>query len=144
MTRPLDMRKHQRFEVDEASATLFREGFLLKLGIGRGSKARAAVDLSEGGIRLAVTERLQPGTRVRIRIELEKYKEVIEATGMIRWCRQYAGKADEYIIGVMFEKLSPQEIRKIGLMRECMTSVQYKVMRETRRHQKRSELDPPK
>lgn len=70
----MDLRRHRRFGVDEASAALYREGLLLKLGLGKRNRARAAVDLSEEGIRLVAAVPLLPGTRVRIRIEMEKYQ----------------------------------------------------------------------
>jgi hypothetical protein len=144
MPDSLDLRRHRRFGVDEASAALYRDGLLLKLGLGKRNRARAAVDLSEGGIRLVAAEPLLPGTRVRIRIEMEKYQDVIEAPAVIRWCGQLPEKPGEFLIGAMFAGLSPAQLRKIALMREFLTSIQYKVMRETRRHQKKAGLTPPK
>lgn len=69
---------------------------------------------------------------------------MIEAPAVIRWCGQVPEKPGDFLIGAMFACLSPAQIRKIALMREFLTSIQYKVMRETRRHQKKSGLTPPK
>jgi hypothetical protein len=66
------MRRHLRFHVERASATLTVKGFLTTLGLGRVNKARAAVNLSEGGVLLLAGEPLAAGTRVQVRVEMEK------------------------------------------------------------------------
>src|ERR1700675_2674611 len=67
-----ERRRHNRFEIDECQATLYREGMLTVFGVGRSNRARAALDLSEGGVRFLTHERLPVGTKVRMIIEMEK------------------------------------------------------------------------
>ena len=142
--RPEDRRRHLRFDVGETSARLYRDGLLSTLGIGKSNKARAAIDLSEGGARLLASERIPPGTRVRIRIEMEKFKDAIEATGVVRWCYQSAKRPNEFFAGAMFVDLPPAQLKKIALMREWFNSPQCRVMRETRQRQKDSGFSFPK
>ena len=137
-------RQHARFEVDEATTILYREGLLPALGLGKKNKARAALDLSEGGVRILTSERIPPGTRVRIRIEVDKYKDAIEATGVVRWCYQSTKKATDFFAGAMFVDLPPDQVKKINRMRAWFTSPQYKAMRETRQRQKDSGFTFPK
>src|SRR5476651_2519229 len=61
--KPSDRRQHIRFEVDEYQATLYREHLLTVLGVGKSNRARAALDLSEGGVRFLTHERLPVGTK---------------------------------------------------------------------------------
>ena len=114
-----DRRDQPRFEVDEAKATLFKEGLLTKLGLGKSNKAYYAMNLSEDGVALLLTERLVPGTRVRVRIEIDKFKDTIEASGVIRWCRQSTERTEDFLAGVEFIALKDAQRRKISLMRKC-------------------------
>ncbi len=68
--KPGERRRHTRFEIDECQATLQRDGLLTVLGVGKSNRARAALDLSEGGVRFLTHERLPIGTRVRVVIEM--------------------------------------------------------------------------
>src|SRR3954463_9654958 len=86
--KPDERRKHPRFEVDDCEATLYRDGLLTVLGVGKNNRARAALDLSEGGVRFQIHERFPIGSKVRVIIEMERYKEQIEASGEVRWCYQ--------------------------------------------------------
>lgn len=126
-----ERRRHSRFEVDECQATMYREGILTVFGVGRGNRAKAALDLSEGGVRFHILERLPIGTKVRMIIQMEKYKDHIEASGEVRWCYQSAKNSEDFYAGVQFENLDPVQKRKIAMMREWFTSPQYRAVRET-------------
>ena len=131
--KPNERRRYTRFEVDECQATMYREGILTIFGVGKGNLARAALDLSEGGVRLQIQDRIPIGTKVRMIIEMEKYKDHIEASGEVRWCYQSAKHSKDFYAGVEFEELDPAQKRKISLMREWFTSPQYRAVRETAR-----------
>src|SRR4051812_30467834 len=79
--KPDERRKHPRFEIDDCQATLYRGGLLTVLGVGKNNRARAALDLSEGGVRFHIQERFPIGSKVRVIIGMERYKEQIEAAG---------------------------------------------------------------
>jgi len=139
-----ERRRHARFEVDECQATLFRDGILSVFGVGKGNRARAALDLSEGGVRFLIHERIPIGTKVRMIIQMEKYQDQIEAAGEIRWCYQSAKNTEDFYAGVQFDDLDPIQKRKIVLMREWFTSPQYRAVRETKRKAKGNDLAFPK
>ncbi len=139
-----ERRRHARFEVDQASAELYRHGLLSSIGLRARNRGSSAVDLSEGGARLIARERITPGTKVRIRIEMEKFKDAIEATGVVRWCYQNPKRHDEFITGAMFIDLPPAQLKKIAVMRQWFTSPQYRAMREGRQRQKDSGIIFPK
>jgi hypothetical protein len=134
--KPGERRTHNRFEIDEAQATMYREGFLTVLGVGKSNRARAALDLSQGGVRFLTHERLPVGTKVRVVIEMERYKDEITATGEVRWCYQSAKKTDDYYAGVEFTTLAPAEKRKIAMMRDWFTSPQYRAVRDSKKRGK--------
>jgi hypothetical protein len=137
-------RKHPRFELDGASASLYREGLLSFIGVGKDNVARSALDLSEGGVRLLLQERVAPGTKVRVRIHMEKYQEEIVASGVVRWCFRSAKNSTDYYAGVMFTEVDGSNLKKIALMKEWFTSPQFKAMRETRLQKKKSDITFPK
>lgn len=139
-----ERRRHPRFEVDEeAEASLYRGRWLALLGF-RKNKARRVLDLSEGGVKILATERLRPGSRVRIRIEMEKFGDSIEATGIIRWCFQSARQPGDFYAGAMFIDLPPPQVRKIARLREWLRSPQYRARREARRREEGSGLILPR
>jgi len=134
--KPGERRRHQRFEIDECQATLQRDGLLTVLGMGKSNRARAALDLSEGGVRFLTHERIPVGTKVRIVIEMERYKDQISASGEVRWCYQSAKSTDDYYAGVEFTDLPAAEKRKIAMMRDWFTSPQYRAVRDSKKRSK--------
>lgn len=131
-----ERRKHHRFEVDGASTEVLPKGLLTLVGIGRKNIARAAIDLSQGGARLLLSERLRPGTKTKVRIEIEKYKDAIESLAVVRWCFESGQKPGDFFAGVMFTDLDEAEKKKVALMREWFTSPQFRAIRATRVRQK--------
>jgi Tfp pilus assembly protein PilZ len=138
-----ERRAHSRFGVDECQATLYREGLLTVFGVSKQNRARAALDLSEGGVRFVTTERLPIGTRVRMIIQMEKYKDQIEASGEVRWCYQSLKKTGDFYVGVQFTNLDPVQKRKIAQMREWFTSPQYRAVKEKRKAKEEDEFTFP-
>jgi Tfp pilus assembly protein PilZ len=133
-----NQRRHLRFRVDDANAHLYVKGLLTTLGVGRANRARAAVNLSEGGALFVTSAKVPVGTRVSVRIEMEHYDDHIDTDGQVRWCFQSARNEAEYYVGVQFLKLPPLEASKIAKMREWFTSPEYRQKTQTRRR-----LKPP-
>jgi hypothetical protein len=71
------------------------------LGLGR-NLASSALDVSEIGIRLCVTEFLDIREEVEIRISGYGMREVIKRPGFVRW--QIKTAQGEFLIGVEFQK----------------------------------------
>jgi len=135
-SKDTERRRHHRFEIDEASAQLYKEGFLSILGMGKGNLARATIDISEGGAQFLVHERLAIGTKVKLRIAVDKFQDAIEAGGIVRWCYQSAKKKEDFFVGVQFNRTEPAQERKIAAMRTWFTSPQYKAVKQSRARDK--------
>ncbi len=131
-------RRHPRFQVDGTSAHLYRDGLLAAIGLARINKGRSALDISESGARVLVTERLLPNTKVRLRIEVERYNDAIEVAGEVCWCRENT-RTHQFQAGIRFSSADPSVRRKIALMHDWFSSPQYKSVREKRQ---REERDP--
>jgi Tfp pilus assembly protein PilZ len=134
----IELRRYPRFHAHEAAARLYLKGILTQIGIGRKNEATATVNLSEGGILVVTQRKLAEGAKVQIRVELEKYKDVIEVDGMVRWSFQSARDKDDFYTGIEFTKLQPGQAAHIAKMRAWFTSPEYKQKSATRRR-----LAPP-
>jgi hypothetical protein len=134
----VELRRHPRFRADDASARLYVKGFLTTLGIGRKQEGGSAVNLSEGGVLLRIQSRLKSGSPVQVRIEIEKYKDIIEADGIVRWCFQSARDQADFYAGIEFRTLPRAQAALIGKMRSWFTSPEYKQKSATRKR-----LAPP-
>jgi hypothetical protein len=128
-----ELRRHIRFVPENATAVLYAKGFLTTLGIGRSNMAQYIVNLSESGALIVLSSKFQPGTKVQVRIEMEKFKDIIEAEGEIRWCYQSARDATEYFAGIMFRNLPSLQATRISKMRDWFTSPECKLKSSTRR-----------
>ncbi len=128
-----ELREHARFRIEDAKTEIYLKGFLAKMGIGRKNEARVAVNLSEGGMLVSTHGKLAPGAKVQLRIEMEKFKDVIETEGEVRWCYVSARNASDYYAGIQFVKLAPAHLSKIHQMRAWFTSPEFKQKSATRR-----------
>lgn len=97
---------------------LYPDGLLVSYSVPE-ERASVPLDLSEGGLRLLVKERLDAGTRVYTRLHVEKFAERVEAAGEVRWCCPAAGSEGGFEAGVMFLDLDPEVAKKISLLRQC-------------------------
>jgi Tfp pilus assembly protein PilZ len=133
-----DLRKHPRFRVEDAKTEVYLKGFLAKIGLNRKNEARVAVNLSEGGLLVVTHRKLAPGAKVLLRIEMEKFKDIIDAEGEVRWCGASAKDKSDYYVGISFVKLAQENISRISQMRAWFTSPEFKQKSATRRR-----LAPP-
>ena len=76
------------------------------------------LDLSEGGVCLISTERLEPGARVRLKIILEKLKDEFELSGEVCWCRQDRVSSELFLVGAQFVDLDSEQSRKLKQIEE--------------------------
>jgi hypothetical protein len=121
-SRGLQRRRHERFRPEEARVSVYQGGLLASIGVGRENLARIPVDLSEGGARIALHERLKPGTKVQVRIAIDKFGDAIEAAGVVRWCFESRTQPGDFHAGIMFTDLEPSTKRLIAAMRDWFTS----------------------
>ena len=133
LPRKSELRSSQRFRVDGITPLVYEKGMLTTMGIGRKNHARAAINLSEGGILIRVHDRLKIGTSVRVKLEIEKFNDVIEADGVVRWCFQSATDATDFYAGLQFQKLPSSIVNKIARLRSYFTSPEYMMKMATKR-----------
>jgi hypothetical protein len=137
--RRAELRQHPRFRTDEdAAARLYIRGFLTKLGLGLKNEAQSAVNLSQGGALILTHSKLKPGTKVKVKIEIEKYNDLIETDGEVRWCFQSAREENDFYAGIQFSDLPAGKAALISKMHSWYTSPEYKQKSATRRR-----LGPP-
>ena len=133
LPRKSELRSSQRFRVDGIVPTVYEKSVLSTVGIGRKNQARSAINLSEGGILIRVHDRLKIGTSVRVKLEIEKFNDVIEADGIVRWCFQSATDATDFYAGLQFLKLPSKIVNKIARLRSYFTSPEYMMKMATKR-----------
>ena len=125
--RGSELRTSTRFSVGDIAVPLvYEHGFLTSIGIGRINQARAAVNLSEGGMLVRTHDRMKSGTKVKVRLEIDKLKDVIETEGIVRWCFQCAKEESNFYAGIRFENLPPPIASKIAKLRGYFTSPEYR------------------
>ena len=125
LPRKSELRSTQRFRVDGINPVVYEKSMLSTVGIGRKNQARSAINLSEGGLLIRSHDRLKIGTSVRVRLEIEKFNDVIEADGIVRWCFQSATDATDFYAGLQFLKLPSSIVNKIARLRSYFTSPEY-------------------
>ncbi len=131
--RKSDLRGSIRFPIEGAVAHVYINGIWSKLGIARTNRARGAINLSKGGILVRTTEKLKAGTPVRVRLEIEMFKDVIEADGEVRWCYQHAHEEGEFYAGIQFRNLPAALTDKITKLCGFFTSTEYKTRTAARK-----------
>jgi hypothetical protein len=136
-----ELRRSTRFHIDDAVTLVYKKTLLSTLGIGRKNEARVAVNLSEGGILIRTHDRVKNGTKVKIRLDLEKFKDVIEAEGVVRWCFKGTGEGSEYFAGIRFTHVPEEAAAKISRLRGYFTSPEYRSRNAARRRRDPLGLD---
>lgn len=107
-----DGKERRRFRRFKSSVEV-RYEIPTKSQIGRRSLSR---DVGEGGIGLAVGEKLTRGTRLNLQIDIPGESKPILAKGEVLWVREvYKGKEDRrsFYTGVKFIELSPYHRRRL-------------------------------
>jgi hypothetical protein len=127
---PDNRRKHARFQVASTQVSLHRLGILTALNLAS-NKARKVCDLSKGGARILVTEKLGISQKVRVKITLEKYQDQIEIGGEVKWCFPSTNRKD-FFVGIEFNPENPAVARKMSALQEWFTSPQYQALRSRR------------
>src|SRR6185503_11080872 len=128
--RPDNRRRYTRFAIASTQVQVHRDGFLSALSLGS-NKAVKVCDLSQGGARILVTERIPVKQKVRVRITLEKYQDRIEMTGEVMWCYSSTNRKDFYV-GIRFSTEDAAAVRKMVALQEWFTSPQYQALRYRR------------
>jgi len=130
-TMPDDNKHHElrtspRFKVEDVVPVVYEKKLLTTIGIGIQNKAKEAINLSTGGILVRMSERMKRGTRVGVILEVEKFNDVIEAEGVVRWCFQAAQDTRNFYAGIQFTKIARPMVAKIAQMQGYFMSPEFK------------------
>ena len=128
--RPDNRRRFTRFVVESTQVKLHLRGLMSALRLGS-NKALKVCDLSQGGARILVSERIPSKQQVRVKITLEKYQDEIEIAGEVMWCYGSSNRKDFYV-GIRFTEDNPATARKMVALQEWFTSPQYQALRSRR------------
>lgn len=97
------------------------------MGLGGGQTIKAPLlDLSEAGARIMLSQEVQKGQQVRLRIEDPKFKDVVEWMGRVAWVNPPPPVATTWIVGVEFVELPREHQLKIGGWRRYYTSEEHR------------------
>lgn len=73
-----------------------------------------SVDISEGGIRLSVYQRLEQGCALKIWVHTSNSVTPIMALGEVVWSRQKSDARYPFELGIKFIKVDPTELKKLS------------------------------
>lgn len=122
-----ERRKHKRFKMHDYELHCHKETLLSKIGFKKENIAHTLHDISAGGAKLVVNERLALDSPIRMKIDLPKFSDTIETTGRVAWIRNIAPEEKgepAFQIGVTFHNPESKECRKIDRMKSWFLSPQ--------------------
>ena len=117
-------------------------GILASLGLG--PIRHPIINLSQGGAMVRIARRLAVDSRHPLRIEIPKFKEVIETVGEVRWCGESAKRESEIYVGIQFLNLPSADREKLVGMYEHFTSGEYKAKAAARQDASSAIPKPPR
>ena len=73
----------------------------------RGSIARALVDISRRGAQVSSKKRMSPGDRVKLKIMIPRFGDMLKLGATVRWCAQdkHAATQLRFFIGLSFDDI---------------------------------------
>lgn len=134
-----DRRRHHRFQPREITIFLARAGGLMRIFGAKGENlATSILDLSEGGLRVAVSRRVPVGAKVQVEFRVDRLKDRLEAEGEVLWIAVHPVSRGQFILGVKFGPLPPERAQMISGWRTYFNAPQVK-QRDTTKMRKRDE-----
>ena len=70
-------------------------------------------DISEGGVRFGLYQKLQVATPLKLQIYLQDPSEPVLALGKVAWLKETFGKEYPFEVGIQFDELCSPTIAKI-------------------------------
>ena len=133
---PATRRRYERVILTECPADVFRLRALSFLN-SRTSIGRKLINLSEVGVQVSVTERLELGARIRLSAKIPKVGDIIEGELVVRWCATNLHVAGEFFVGAEFTTMPPGQMARIQQLRKLLRSAQFKLKQTTIRREER-------
>ena len=71
-------------------------------------------------------QRMKPGTKVGVRLDIGKFNDCIEVEGVVRWCFQAAQDTRNFYAGIQFTQIPRSMSSKIAQLQGYFMSPEYK------------------
>ncbi len=137
-----ERRRHLRFVPREITVSLVKEqGFLRRFGLKGSNLAGTVLDISEGGLRIIIKKRIPVGSRILMDFQVELLKDRLEIGGHVLWLAVHPHQPDLFIIGVRFDRLTPDQVKMVSNWRTYFNSPQVKQRETSKRIRRREEAD---
>lgn len=72
-----------------------------------------SVDISENGIRLSISQRIEPGSVLKLWVNLEGIMSPIEALGEVVWLKERIDAKSVFDIGIKFLEIDDEDRSKL-------------------------------
>lgn len=125
-----DRRTALRFDIDDYTLVFYRIGTLQRVGFRKKNIGRTVRNISMTGASLVLDGSVKVGQTVQMLLILNKFKDVFEAQGTVRWVKESKLLPDRFEVGVHFKSIDPVHNRKLQNMQGWFTSVAYRVQKE--------------
>ncbi len=66
----------------------------------------ATRDISEGGMRFGLFQKIEPGTLLKLKVYLQDTSEPVDIFGKVTWIKETPGKDFPYEVGIAFDPQS--------------------------------------
>jgi hypothetical protein len=110
-----ERRKHQRMLLEGVQIECQPCGVWSALGFSSNA-ARSLTDLSEGGCQIVASRKLEPGSRVKIKLTFKKPAVVVQGEGEVRWCnRDTLSLEPRWPAGIEFRDFSHADEARLKL-----------------------------
>jgi c-di-GMP-binding flagellar brake protein YcgR len=104
-----EIRKHKRVAFEGAKVECLPSGLWSALGLSSNA-ARSLTDVSEGGCQFVASRKLEPGSRVKVRISFKHPSVTVQAEGEVRWCNRDTNSLEpRYATGIEFRDISRED-----------------------------------
>lgn len=126
----VERRRVLRFEIDDYSVVLYRIGTLQRIGFRKKNIGRTVRNLSLTGACLISDKPVRIGQKVQLLLILNKFNDLFDAMGIVRWVAGSKILPDHYEIGVEFTSLEEVQSSRLQHIQGWFTSVAYRVQKE--------------
>ena len=115
----IDRRQHPRL-----NKHIFVTHRILEQALRAGSRIK---NISEGGIRMPIIRKLEPGTTVHLEIRLADFQKPITVTGEVIWIKTRNDVEFPFDAGMKFTHVSSSDRKKIrdALCREIRAEIEW-------------------
>lgn len=126
-----EKRRYERFLVDDYSVVAYRAGLLRRILFSKKNIAKVVRNLSEGGACLLLEERLAPGAKVRMLLMFNRFDDVFETEGTVRWVVTSRKRKNVFETGLKFGRMKEIQRHTLKSAMSWFTSDACRMRRET-------------